>query len=53
MEKPCLVFDGDMDSGAQTDNPFLQGIPGNAFFYFVHSYYVQPEDPADTAALRK
>ena len=33
------------------DNPFLQGIPGNAFFYFVHSYYVQPEDPADTAAL--
>ncbi len=33
------------------DNLFLQGIPKDAFFYFVHSYYVKPDDPADTAAV--
>ena len=25
------------------------GIPDDSFFYFVHSYYVQPENPADIA----
>jgi len=24
--------------------PILQGIPDNSWFYFVHSYYVKPED---------
>lgn len=24
-------------------NPFLKGIPDGAYFYFVHSYYAQPE----------
>ena len=33
------------------DNPFLKGIPPNAFFYFVHSYYVKPDRPSDTAAV--
>jgi glutamine amidotransferase len=27
-----------------------QGIPDNAYFYFVHSYYVQPADAALVAA---
>ena len=30
----------------QKEVPALQGIPADAHFYFVHSYYVAPEDPA-------
>lgn len=30
--------------------PLLRGIPADAFFYFVHSYYVAPRDP-DIVAL--
>lgn len=30
----------------QQTNPLLDGIPDLAAFYFVHSYYVDPEDPA-------
>ncbi|MDO8282150.1 MAG: imidazole glycerol phosphate synthase subunit HisH [Thermodesulfovibrionia bacterium] len=26
------------------ENPLLKGIPDKSFFYFVHSYYVAPED---------
>lgn len=26
------------------DNPLLQGVPCNAYMYFVHSYYVSPDD---------
>ncbi|MCX7919746.1 MAG: imidazole glycerol phosphate synthase subunit HisH [bacterium] len=26
------------------NNPLLQGVPDNAYVYFVHSYYVIPED---------
>jgi glutamine amidotransferase len=25
-------------------NPLLEGIPDHTFFYFVHSYYVEPEE---------
>ncbi|HID54970.1 TPA: imidazole glycerol phosphate synthase subunit HisH [Candidatus Poribacteria bacterium] len=25
-------------------NPLLKGIPDNSYFYFVHSYYVLPDD---------
>lgn len=28
----------------------FQGIPGGSYFYFVHSYYVVPEDPTVVAA---
>ncbi|MGE3269883.1 MAG: imidazole glycerol phosphate synthase subunit HisH [Chloroflexota bacterium] len=28
-------------------HPLLEGVPDNAYFYFVHSYYVDPADPAD------
>lgn len=28
------------------DHPFFAGIPDGADFYFVHSYYVEPEDDA-------
>ena len=28
------------------DHPLWQGIPQDARFYFVHSYYVQPQDDA-------
>lgn len=29
--------------------PILAGLPEDPFFYFVHSYYVEPADPAVTA----
>ncbi len=28
------------------ENPVLAGFQGEPYFYFVHSYYVVPEDPA-------
>ncbi len=28
----------------KTDHPLWQGIPSGSRFYFVHSYYVQPDD---------
>jgi glutamine amidotransferase len=31
------------------DAPHLQGIEDGAFVYFVHSYYVVPDDPSLTA----
>lgn len=31
------------------EHPVLQGIPNGTYFYFVHSYYVVPEDPAVVA----
>jgi glutamine amidotransferase len=31
-------------------HPLWQGIKDDAYFYFVHSYYVQPADPALVAA---
>ncbi len=33
-----------------SESPLLAGIPDKAHFYFVHSYYVVPEDDAVTAA---
>ena len=27
------------------DHPLLDGIPDESYFYFVHSYYVDPSDP--------
>lgn len=27
-----------------SDCPLLKGIPSGSYFYFVHSYYVEPED---------
>jgi glutamine amidotransferase len=35
------------------DNParrLLAGVAAGAYAYFVHSYYVQPDDPADVVA---
>jgi glutamine amidotransferase len=32
------------------DSPLFAGIPHDAYFYFVHSYYVIPNDPAVIAA---
>ncbi len=31
-------------------HPVFRGIPDGAAFYFVHSYYPSPDDPADTIA---
>lgn len=28
------------------ESPFLEGIADGAFVYFVHSYYIAPEDPS-------
>lgn len=33
------------------EHPLLQGIEENTFFYFVHSYYVVPADPALTIGI--
>ena len=32
------------------DNPVLKNVPCNAYMYFVHSYYVCPEDKSVIAA---
>ena len=32
-------------------DPFFRGIAPDTFFYFVHSYYVKPDHPSDTAAV--
>src|SRR5690606_18295096 len=32
-------------------HPIWQGIADHTHFYFVHSYYVQPQDPGLTAGL--
>ena len=34
---------------AHHDEPLLAGIDDGAYFYFVHSYYVVPDDPATIA----
>ncbi len=31
-------------------DPLLDGLPEGTYFYFVHSYYVEPEDPRDALA---
>lgn len=31
------------------DHPALRGVPSGSYFYFVHSYYVRPDDPAVVA----
>ncbi|MGW8284931.1 MAG: imidazole glycerol phosphate synthase subunit HisH [Candidatus Deferrimicrobiaceae bacterium] len=31
------------------DHPVFRGIPSGSYFYFVHSYYVEPADPAPVA----
>jgi glutamine amidotransferase len=31
------------------DHPALRGVPSGSYFYFVHSYYVLPDDPAVVA----
>lgn len=33
------------------NHPLWKGIPGNARFYFVHSYYVENDNPSQTAAF--
>ncbi|UCH87873.1 MAG: imidazole glycerol phosphate synthase subunit HisH [Dehalococcoidia bacterium] len=30
----------------RSSHPIFDGIPDGAFFYFVHSYYADPEDPS-------
>jgi len=31
--------------------PIMQGIPDGSYFYFVHSYYVEPEDTGVIAGV--
>jgi glutamine amidotransferase len=33
------------------EHPLWKGIPGNARFYFVHSYYVENANPSQAAAF--
>lgn len=32
------------------ENPIMAGIPDHSYFYFVHSYYVEPESTEDVIA---
>jgi glutamine amidotransferase len=34
----------------QAEHPLLNGIPDGAYFYFVHSFYAEPSDPAVVVA---
>jgi glutamine amidotransferase len=34
---------------AERPAPILQGLPDEPYFYFVHSYYVEPADPSVVA----
>lgn len=34
----------------QAEHPVLSGIPNESYFYFVHSYYAEPEDQSIIAA---
>ena len=34
---------------ARSDEPMFAGVPDASFFYFVHSYYAAPADPAVVA----
>lgn len=34
----------------QRDNPLLSGIPEGSYFYFVHSFYVSPDDSSIISA---
>ena len=35
----------------QQETPLLTGVPDGSFFYFVHSFYVDPVYEKDTLAL--
>jgi len=35
---------------ARADSALFRGLPVNSFFYYIHSYYVDPVDRQDTAA---
>ncbi len=37
---------GKLEGGSASDHPLWNGIAQDARFYFVHSYYVQPQDDA-------
>lgn len=43
LDSRLPTFGGKLDRGL---HPLWQGIPQDARFYFVHSYYVQPQDDA-------
>ena len=34
----------------QTDHPVFEGVPQGSYFYFVHSYYPEPDDAGVAAA---
>jgi imidazole glycerol phosphate synthase glutamine amidotransferase subunit len=34
---------------ARTDSTLFKGLPANAFFYYIHSYYADPQDGVVTA----
>ncbi len=34
-------------SAAHAQHPLWQGVPDDSYFYFVHSFYAEPTDPAD------
>jgi glutamine amidotransferase len=35
----------------QENLPIFAGVPSDAYFYFAHSYYVEPQDQQGVAAL--
>lgn len=45
-----LSMEGGRPEGAATGRVLFDGIPPGSHFYFVHSYYGQPDDPSVVAA---
>jgi imidazole glycerol phosphate synthase glutamine amidotransferase subunit len=37
-------------TAAKPDSRLFRGLPGDTFFYYIHSYYTDPDDPSVTAA---
>jgi glutamine amidotransferase len=49
LKVPHMGWNNVKRGPAGEGDPLLSGIPDDAFVYFVHSYYVEPADPAVTA----
>ncbi|MCK7503074.1 MAG: hypothetical protein MZV70_02525, partial [Desulfobacterales bacterium] len=44
----CLIWDG-IPSGSSAVHPLFDDIADASYFYFVHSYYVSPDEESGIA----
>jgi glutamine amidotransferase len=45
LKVPQIGWNQIKKNGAAEEAPLLRGVPDGSFVYFVHSYYVKPENP--------